>query len=206
MLKKLLYAALVAAALAAPAASYAANPLEQLGGILSNLTSKNNFDLKELEGTWNYVAPAITFKSDNALNKIGGAAASAGVESKLAPYYKRLGLDKAVLTFDAEGNFSIKLRATTLKGTVVRDEETPEGYVTFRFNALGKTNIGRVNAQVSKSATGEITLTFDASKVIAVVDKVATFTGNKSVQALSKILNSYDGVFAGARLKKAKGK
>lgn len=204
MIKRLISAALAACALLAPVCISAQNPLEQLGGLISNLTSKSDFNLKDLEGTWNYAAPAITFKSDKALNKIGGALGSAGVEAKLAPYYSRLGLDKAVVTFDAEQNFTIKLRRVTLKGTVSRDENTPEGCLTFHFNALGKTNIGAVNAQASKSATGELTLTFDASRVITIVNKVASFTGNSSIQALSKLLSSYDGVFAGARLKKKK--
>ncbi|MCI8735181.1 MAG: DUF4923 family protein, partial [Clostridia bacterium] len=35
-------------------------------------TSK--FEIADIQGTWSYQAPAVSFQSDNALNKIGGSA------------------------------------------------------------------------------------------------------------------------------------
>lgn len=200
-----LFAAAALMAFAAAFSASAESPLDKLGSlgsIISNLTSKSDFDLADLAGTWKYQSPAVTLQSGNALNKIAGSAGSAAVESKLAPYYKRLGLDNAQITFEADSTFSIKLKRTTLKGTVSRDTNTPEDQITFHFNALGRTNIGAVNAIVTKSATGDLTVTFDASRVISVVEKVASISRNSSLQALSKLLSSYDGIYAGARFKK----
>lgn len=194
----------VLAITAAVPAAKADNPLSQLGSLISNLTSKTDFDLASLEGTWNYSAPAVSLQGGNTLSKVGGALGTTGLESKLSPYYKRLGLDKAVITFGADSTFTIKLKKISLKGTVGRDANTPEGQVTFHFSALGKTNIGSVNAMVTKSATGDLTLTFDASRVISIVEKVASLSGNSSLQSLSKLLSSYDGIYAGARFKKGK--
>ncbi|MDO4320522.1 MAG: DUF4923 family protein [Bacteroidales bacterium] len=179
----------------------AGNPFESLGNILSGLTSKSDFDLADLEGTWTYTSPAVTFKSDNAINKISGVAASAALENKIAPYYSRLGLNNAVVTIDKDCNFTIKLKAITLKGTVTRDEGAADGFLTFNFNAAGKIKLGKVSAMASKSGN-TLTLTFDASRVISVIDKVASITKNQTITTLSNLLNTYDGIYAGARLKK----
>jgi len=178
----------------------AVNPLEALGGIVTSLTSTSKFEIKDLEGTWSYQAPAVSFKSDQALNKIGGTAASAAIESKMSPYYQKLGLNTMLLNMDAEGNFEMKIKAVTLKGVATKDSD--EGALTFNFNAFGKTNIGKVSAEAQKSATGVLTLTFDVSRIINIVDKVAAVANLQSVSTLSSLLKTYDGIYAGARLKK----
>lgn len=200
-IRKTAAALAVALCLSAPAAASAGNPFESLGNILSGLTAKSDFNLSELEGTWTYSSPAVTFKSENALNKIGGVAASAAVESKIAPYYTRLGLNSTVITIDKDCKFTIKLKAMTLSGTITRDENAPDGAVTFNFNAAGKINLGKVSAMASKSGN-TLTLTFDASRVINVIDKVASITKNKTITTLSNVLDTYDGIYAGARMKR----
>jgi len=202
----LLRAALLAVTVAAaPAPARADNLLDRLGGIISDLTSKENFDISSLEGTWAYTSPAVTLKGGNVAGKIGGAAASTAAEEKIAPYYNRLGLDKTQITFDAEGNFTIAVRGRSLKGKVERPDSTATadgGTLIFNFSAAGKAKIGRVSTHVTKSATGDLTVTFDATKFISIVQKVATVSRNSSIQTLSKLLSSYDGIYVGARLKK----
>lgn len=176
------------------------DPRSALEGLVNAVTSTDKFEVASLEGTWKYVSPAISFKSDNALNKAGGAAASAAIESKLAPYYTKLGLSKVQIVFDAEGNFTISINKIKLTGTVTKDDD--QGNLTFNFKANSSINLGKVSAAASKSATGQLTLTFDASRVISIVDKVASLSGNSTLSTLSSLLNSYDGVYAGAKFKK----
>ena len=104
---------------------------------------------------------------------------------------------------DADGNFEMKIKTITLKGVAVKDSDS--GALTFNFNAFGKTNIGKIAAEAQKSATGVLTLTFDVSRVIAIVDKIASVANLQSVSTLSSLLKSYDGIYAGARLKKSAG-
>ena len=199
-MNKLFIAALAAAMSASTFSATAGNPLEALGGIVTSLTSTSKFEIKDIQGTWSYQSPAVSFKSDQALNKIGGTAASAALESKMSPYYEKLGLNTLVLTMDADGNFEMKIKSITLKGTATKDSD--DGALTFNFNAFGKTSIGKVSAEAQKSATGVLTLTFDVSRVIAIVDKVAAVANIQSVSTLSSLLKSYDGIYAGAKLKK----
>lgn len=199
---KRLLIALVALLALGVSASRAANPLDILSGVVGAVTSTDKFEIKDLEGTWEYKSPAVTFKSDDALTKAGGVAASAAAESKLAPYYNRLGLNTVVITFDAEGNFTVKAKKFSLSGTAVKDSDS--GLLTLKFQAAGKLNLGHVSAIASKDATGVLTLTLDASRVISIVDKVASIANNSTLKTMSQLLDKYDGIYAGAKFKRKK--
>lgn len=197
-MKKIIPFILLAAAMSASAGS----PLDALGGVLTSITSTSKFQLSQIEGTWSYQAPAVSFKSDKALNKIGGVAASAAVEQKLAPYYTQLGLTSMTLEVapvDSAYNFSMKLRGATLKGTITKNDDA--GELTFHCAAFGKINLGSLSAKAQKSATGVLSLTFDAARFVSVVTKVASLTNLSSAKAISSLLNSYDGIYIGAKLK-----
>lgn len=199
---KRLLVALVALLALGVSASRAANPLDILSGVVGSVTSTDKFEIKDLEGTWEYKSPAVTFKSDDALTKAGGVAASAAAESKLAPYYSRLGLNTVVITFDAEGNFTVKAKKFSLSGTAVKDSDS--GLLTLKFQAAGKLNLGHVSAIASKDATGVLTLTLDATRVISIVDKVASIANNSTLKTMSQLLDKYDGIYAGAKFKRKK--
>ena len=193
---------IAAAAVLSPIAAKATSPLDMLGNIFNTVTSTDKFEVSSLAGTWTYQSPAVTFKSDNALSTAGGVAASATIESKLSPYYKRLGLNTMQFIFDSEGNFTLTVKKVTLKGTVTKNGD--DGSLTFNFQSTHATNLGHVSAKASKSATGVLTLTFDASRVISIVKGVASFTKNSSLQTISTLLDSYNGIYAGAKFKKSK--
>lgn len=176
--------------------------VEGIAGALGSVLSTDKIDLKSITGTWNYSAPAVTFKSDNLLKKAGGAAASKMITDKLAPIYKTTGIDKLTLKIEETGNFEMKVRGITLKGVIkpVTDENSQANF-TFSFQAAGK-DISTVNAYVQKSVTGTMSLTFDVSKLIDIVENVSKVSGNSTIKTLSSALSSYDGLCAGFELKK----
>ena len=88
--------------------------LDAIGGFVSNVTASNKFSVDDLVGTWNYSAPAVSFESENALKKVGGAAAATAVEGKIEPYYTRLGLTSTVLEVAADHSFVMKLGKKTI--------------------------------------------------------------------------------------------
>lgn len=178
----------------------AINPLDALGSVLSSVTSTTNFEIADIAGVWDYQSPAVSFKSDAALSQIGGLAASTALEDKLVSYYNAAGLNTLVLTVNADDSFSMKIRSVSLSGTITKDDET--GLLTFNFSAFGKMNIGKVSAMAEKSATNNLTLTFDVSKVISILEKVSDIAKISSIQTLTSLLKNYDGLYAGARLKK----
>ena len=63
-----------------------------IGNILSGIFSKSDLTVEDLAGEYESDGPAITFKSDNFLQKAGGIAGAAALESKLQPYYQKYGI------------------------------------------------------------------------------------------------------------------
>ena len=172
------------------------NPLGSLGSVIANLTASSSFELADLQGTWDYQSPAVTFQSDNVIQKAGGAAAASTIEGKMAPYYEKAGITSLQLTVDAENNFTMKLKRGSLKGTVSKDEQ---GNLEFNFSAFGKIKLGKVSAFATKSGN-TLNLTFDVSKLISIVKSVSSVSGISSLNTISSLLSSYDGIYAGFKL------
>lgn len=175
-----------------------------LGGTLSGLANalgigSKELTAKDLAGTWKYVGPAVSFKSDNFLLKAGGAAAAQQVESRIAPYYKRAGLTSLVITLAEDSTFTFKARSAKLSGQYYRSAET--GNYVFVFKAFKTVNIGAMEAFILMNG-GKMELTFDVSRLMTLVERVGAITGSSSVKTLSDLLNNYDGITAGFELKR----
>lgn len=208
-MKKSLIAITAAIVMAAgtPGKALAANPLETLGDIVGQITSTDKFQLTDIAGNWSYKSPAVSFKSDKAINKLGGAAAATTLERKLESYYRTAGISGMSLNIthagDSVADFALKVGKLPLKGTLAKDGET--GNLIFKFAGTGRLSPGELPAKAEKNATGELSITFDASKFIEILSKVAAFTNNASAKALSSMLSSYDGIYIGAKMGKTSG-
>ena len=173
--------------------------LGTLGQTIQNATASTSFSLDDLVGTWNYSSPAVSFASSNALQNIGGAAISTQIENKLATYYKKMYLTNVVLTVDSSYNFTMKLKVGTLSGTVAKNDD---GTLVFNFNAFGAFSYGSINSRATKSGN-QLNITFDAEKLMALIQGVAQFTNNSTISTVSSLLSSYDGIYVGFKMKKS---
>ncbi len=90
----------------------------------------------------------------------------------------------------------MQLKRGSLKGTLSKDEE---GNLQFNFNALGKIKLGKISAFATKSGS-TLNLTFDVSKLISIVKTVSSVSGSASLNTISSLLSSYDGIYAGFKL------
>lgn len=175
-----------------------------LGSLLSGVANalglgSSSLTVDKMVGTWNYVNPAVSFQSDNFLLKAGGAAAAQQVESKLAPYYKTAGLTSLVMTIAADSTFTFKAKMANLSGTISKNTES--GNFVFQFKAFNKINIGSMEAFIVMNGN-KMELTFDVSKLMTLVEKAGSLTGNSTVKGLSAILQQYDGMTAGFELQR----
>lgn len=170
---------------------------EDAGNVIDNILKTDNLEVEDLAGTWVSSGPAVSFKSENVLEKAGGAAAATSVENKLAPFYQKAGLENATFTFTTEGKVTITLKnGKKLNGTIQKGEK--EGTMVFQLDKLKK--LGKLTTYVSKGTT--LSIMFDASKLVKLVSSIATFTGNSTLTTVSTLLNSYDGVYAGFKFNK----
>ncbi|MCH5228404.1 MAG: DUF4923 family protein [Muribaculaceae bacterium] len=168
-----------------------------LGSVIEGVFTKTNLSLEDLVGEYQATGPAVTFKSENFLQKAGGIAGAATIESKLKPYYEQYGLNNMSLTVDEDANFTMKIKSLSLKGTIVKND-SEEGTFDFKFNVLGIT-LGKFTAYVEKSGKN-LNLMFDATKLKSFISAVAKFTGNSMATALGNILDSYDGACIGWKM------
>lgn len=168
-----------------------------LGSIVGALTSSDNFAVESLVGTWAYSSPAVGFGSDNALKKIGGAAAGAALEQKLEPYYQKTGLTSVTLTVNEDLTFNMNVKKISLEGTISKDNDNN---LVFTFKALGKINLGSVKAMATKSGS-TLTLVFDATKLMKIMDSISSIAKISSLSTLNSLLQSYDNLFVGFKMK-----
>jgi hypothetical protein len=173
--------------------------LSTLGQTVQNATATTSFSLDDLVGTWKYSSPAVSFDSSDVLKNIGGAAASTQIENKLATYYKKLYLTNVTLTVDSSYNFTMKLKWGSLNGTIAKNDD---GTLTFNFSALGAYSYGAINSRATKSGN-TLNLTFDAEKLMAMIQAVANYTNNTTLNTATSLLSSYDGIYVGFKLKKS---
>lgn len=188
---------LVAATATSPLAS-AVNPLDALKGAIGAVVGGSGTAKIIPEGVWKYSGPGVTFNSDNALQNLGGAAAGAALEAKLKTYYDKAGLQDMTFTVGADSTFVIKVKKANIKGTIEYGEN---GECTLKLQGLGKIAGGKFNAHW-QVVGNSLSLTFDISKLVDLVSKIASMTGKSSLGSISKLLQSYDGVYAGFRFSK----
>lgn len=169
-----------------------------VGNLLSGIFAKSDLTLADLVGEYVSDGPAVTFKSDNFLQKAGGIAGAAALESKLQPYYEQYGLIGMPLTIDGDGNFTLGIKGIKLSGTVVPKDN--KGEFKFKIMVAGAVKIGEFTAYIMKSGKN-LDLMFDATKLKDFISTVGKFTGQKMVGTLSKLLDSYDGCNIGFKMK-----
>lgn len=166
-----------------------------LGNIIEGVFSSSNITIADMEGEWTSTGPAVCFQGEGFLKKAGGIAAAAAVETKLAPYYEQYGLNNATLTVNADGTFTLACKMIKLNGTITQAAGAQQGVFEFNFTALG-IKLATVTTYVEKTSR-TMDVMFDATKLKKLLTAVSQFSGIKVVQALSSILDSYDGLCVG---------
>lgn len=173
--------------------------IKNAGQTINNIASKpEKFTVDQLVGTWAYSAPAIAFRGEDALSRIGGAAAATTIENKLKPYYDRIGAGKLTFTVNKDKSFTMSLGKIILKGTISTDTN---GYLIFNFAAHEKIKLGKISCMATKSGS-KLSLTFDATRIMQVAKKISEVSSNSSFQTINSILSKYDGMYVGAYMTK----
>lgn len=171
---------------------------ETVGNVLQGVFTKSNLTLEDICGEWTTDGSAVSFKSDNFLEKAGGIAAAAAIETKINPYYEQLGLNNAQMTIKDDGTFTLKAKKITLQGTL---ESNNDGTFEFNFKAFGKVSLGKMTAYVQK-AGNHVDIMFDATKLKNLVSGIAKITGISMAKTAASLLDSYEGLCVGFGMNK----
>lgn len=193
---------ILAASIATPAYAFDLSGIlgkvsPQIGNVVDGLLTKSDITVAQMAGNWTATGAAVTFQSDNALKKAGGAVAASTIESKLDPYYEKYGLTGSQLTISADGSFVLKVKGISLKGTI---EKRSDGNFDFSFTPFGSIKLGTIKAYVEKPLSG-LNVMFDATKLKKIMSTVAGFTGNSLATTAASLLDSYEGLCVGFHYK-----
>lgn len=215
MKRLFLVAVLCVSALSAGAQNNAQSLLQQLLGndatagtvkniledVVGGAVSKLNLSI---DGTWKYSEPEMQFKSDKLLAQAGGAAATARIETSLANFYGKIGMNESLsYTFNSDSTFvqTIKLGKSekSLKGTYSLDKENK--IITFKYSALG---LGKVSAIYANTGTS-LALMFDATQLLNFLKKLSSLvssfsSGKTGLTAVTVALSQYDGALLGYKM------
>lgn len=170
-----------------------------LGSLISGLTSvfssSKTATADKLVGTWKYTEPAVVLSDDNVLKNLGGKAASAVIEKKLASYLTKAGITKGkmTMTFDSDGNFTQTISKKKLSGTYTIDGQN----VVLTYTGGVKQMIGTTQLSGNK-----LQIVMDASSLLKYGKTLGSLTGNSTVSTIGSLLSGYDGLQVGITLEK----
>lgn len=167
-----------------------------ISNVIEGVFTNTNLSLSDLTGEYKSTGPAVTFKSENLLQKAGGIAGAATIESKLSPYYEKYGLTGMTLTIDESANYTMQIKSLKLSGTITKNES--DGTFNFNFKAVG-VNLGKFTAYIEKSGS-TLKLMFDANKLKNFISVVTKLTGNSLASTVGSVLESYDGACIGFKM------
>lgn len=171
--------------------------LSSTSGLLSGLTSIFSKDKQatkdNIVGTWEYSEPAIVFESDNLLTKAGASLASDKIETKLQEQLSKSGIESGAfsVTFNEDGTFSETFNSRTIRGKWKVEDS--------KLNLV----FGNKSIPVNTQLTGnKLMFVTDATKLLDLVKTIASKSSNGSLQTVTSLMQSVDGLQAGLTLVK----
>ena len=169
-----------------------------LGSVLTNLLGGSSaVTASDLQGTWTYRKADCVFETQNLLLKAGGEMAAAKIESQLENQLGKVGITPGAcsFTFNSDGTYVATIGQYNLTGNYTLN--TKSNTLTMTYLA----GIGRISPKVVKTGAS-ISLLFEGDKLLSMVQKVGKLTSNSTVNSLSSLINSYDGMLVGMQLAK----
>ena len=171
---------------------------QNVGNLIGNLISSVTGDLTttqaNLIGEWSYTDPSVQFESENMLTQAGGSAIATKCETKLAQYYKVVGIKPGavVFTFAEDGTCTYAVGSRKSQGTYVFNKEDKTVSIT---TATGQTVKTYVTISGSKMA-----LCFDGTKLLTLFNSISSkFQALSTVSALA---SNYNGMKVGFKFER----
>lgn len=160
---------------------------------VSTLTGKST---ASMTGTWEFTGAALEFESDNLLQKAGGSLAATAVEKKLDDFLEKVGIEpgQMTFTFNADSTFQTSIKGKVLKGNYSYNETTEK--INLKFAKL----IG-INTKVNCTSQ-QMELLFPSDKLLDLISFLASKSNNSTLQSISSLADSYDGMMLGFTLQK----
>lgn len=169
-----------------------------LSGLLGSLLGKSEtLTAASIVGTWQYAAPDCVFESENLLMKAGGQVAAAKIEDQVSTQLAKIGIKPGACSFvfKEDGTYAATIGKRTLTGGYTLDAENKVLTITYLAG------LGNAEAKVALKKD-ELSLLFESDKLLKLASAISSLTGSTAGKALGTMLDSYDGLYVGMKLKK----
>ena len=180
-----------------------------LGALLGNSLTLSD---AALEGTWDYEGVACILESENALSNLGGSLVTGTLESKLDGLFSKVGISKGQcsFTFVKDGTCVINVKGFDLPGKYELNAEEKVIVFSFMYDSMPvKTYVAYEIQNLNVVFKADRLLGF-IKNVVSYLSKSGSGVSSGEVQALTStvgtigsLLNNYDGMMLGAKLKKS---
>lgn len=170
-----------------------------LNSVIGNLINKTtSFKTANLIGTWSYKTADCKFESENLLKQAGGEIAATTLENKMNETFAKIGIKEGScsFTFNEDGTYVANLGGRELSGTYTFDE------ANSKLSMVGMLGLTKSEATLTHSSTNNISLLYDADKLVSMFSTLSSLTGSSTISSLTSLLGSYDGVKIGFELSK----
>ncbi len=175
-----------------------------LGTLLGNAVA---FDDASLKGSWEFNGSACVLESENVLSSVGGNVITSKVEAKIDENLAKFGIvpGKCSFLFNADKSCQLTFGGRNIYGTYTVEPETKMLTLAFLYGKF------TIKSYLVYNVT-DLNVVFEADKLLALVKNVASSNSAQSgadTSALSStlgvmgtLLNSYDGMMLGIKLKR----
>ena len=180
----------------------AQNWLDALKGAATSAIDKatgGKLTEKAIIGTWKYSQPAVKLTSStNALSDVAGSAASSTIQSKIKPYYEKVGIKSGACTFvfKEDGTFSSTFGQRTSTGKYTYDAKTNQ--ISLKYDS-GLLNTKAITAYAYMNGAN-LQLGFAMDKLINILTTLGSNV--QSLSTITALLEQYDGVKIGFEFSK----
>lgn len=161
---------------------------DKLSDVASIFSSDKQASASKIVGNWSYSEPAIVFESNNLLTKAGAGIAANKIEDKMQEYLTKYGIAPGTLkiTFAKNGTFTETMGKKTIKGKwAVKDS---------KLNITYGTKVIPITTQLSGKKLMFVT---DATKLLDLIKLLSSKSSNSSMQTVSTLMKSINGMQAG---------
>lgn len=158
--------------------------LNGISNVAEQITGKST-TVESIAGTWTYDSPQMKLESDNVLAKLGTV-------------YKKVGLDKISITFNADSTYTSTINGRETAGTYSLDTKNKTLTMKTRLGLSLKTHV---------NVSGDhMTLLFESEKLMDGLKTVTNMAAqvNSTASTINSLIKSYDGISLGFKLKKTK--
>lgn len=158
-----------------------------IANVFSSVIGMDKLTAQGLIGTWNYSGPGCAFTSENLLAKAGGEVAATKIEQELQPYFDKVGISASNtrIIFNSDNTFSATIAGKSFSGQYTFDEA--KALITL------KTLLLNFNCY-AKREYGGISILFESKKLLTVLQTMAAFSGDTTIQKIGELSKNYDGI------------